>query len=153
MKDEKQFAVVHLAELIWPKSIRIPTKRFRLFVVADTSELSVEAISNFAEAALRAGMVCLNAWGEGSERFHDIVDECIVGIEVFAEAQNEFTKSVYKVLTAWHSDQSLEEALEFYATWATPSDCFLEDSKFWLVVTVGNQEWAAEAKRILKTVS
>src|SRR3954466_9109316 len=78
MADEKRFAVIQIPELKWPTSTQLPSGRFRLFVAADTSNLSSDVISEFASAALSKGMVYFCAWGSDCERLHDIVDEVIV---------------------------------------------------------------------------
>jgi hypothetical protein len=52
-----KFAVVEVPQLAWPAELQIPSKRFRLLVAADTSQLSVQTISDFALASLEHGMV------------------------------------------------------------------------------------------------
>jgi hypothetical protein len=75
MTEDKDFAVIQLPELKWPASLRLPSKRFRLFVAANVSDVGTEAVSDFALAALSSGMVYFCAWGRDCERFHDIVDD------------------------------------------------------------------------------
>jgi hypothetical protein len=55
--ETKDFSVIELAELKWPTTLNLPTKRFRLFVAGDVTELSADALANFAWAALGSGMV------------------------------------------------------------------------------------------------
>ena len=144
----KQFAVIEVPELEWPASFRIPSPRFRLFVAANTSELPVEIMSRFVTAALSAGMVYFCAWGSGCERFHDIVDEILVeddlGPRKFAGPT-----SNDKVMTTWHSQDTLEEALDFFATFAIPTDGFKRDSGFRVVVCLSNSGWAAIARSVI----
>jgi len=78
----KRFVVVECNSLIWPSELQIPSKRFRLFVAADASRASVEVVSEFAQAALKQGMVYFCAWGPDCQRFEDIVDENVVGDEL-----------------------------------------------------------------------
>src|ERR1700686_5436028 len=78
MQVKNKYVVVELASLNWPSATRIPSRRFRLFVAANTTSSTTEAIGQFASAALEAGMVYFSAWGPGCERFHDLVDEVIV---------------------------------------------------------------------------
>src|SRR6202035_1797311 len=78
MASENRFSVVDLPSPVWPSAISIPTKRFRLFVAADTKTSTVDALSAFSCAALERGMVYFCGWGPGCERFHDIVDEVIL---------------------------------------------------------------------------
>lgn len=148
MAEETQFGIVDLDRLIWPISLALPAKRFRLFVAADTTQVPTAEISDFAQAALSRGMVYLCAWGQGCERFHDIVDDVIgeddVGARRFAGPNLDDV-----VMTTWHDDEGLEDALTFFATTAFPTDGFLEDSSYRLVVCVGNSEWASAASRFL----
>lgn len=57
MEGAKEFSVIDLAELKWPTTLNLPTKRFRLFVAADVTELSADVLADFAWAALCSGMV------------------------------------------------------------------------------------------------
>lgn len=148
MSDDTQFSVIELADLKWPKSLRLPSRRFRLFVAAETDHLPVQVISEFAQEALGAGMVYLCAWGQGCERFHDIVDECLVEDDLGARRFVGVTANDV-VMTTWHNDETLEEALDFFTTCAVPTDGFAEDSSFRLVLSVGHPDWAATAREFL----
>src|SRR5580704_5372547 len=52
MKQEKRFAVIQVPNLNWPVLLQIPSRRFRLFVAADVTGVSTQAIADFAVAAL-----------------------------------------------------------------------------------------------------
>jgi hypothetical protein len=54
--------------------------------------------------------------------------------------------------TTWHDDETLEETLDFLATSAWPTDGFAPDSDFRLVISVANQQWAAQAQKFLESV-
>jgi hypothetical protein len=149
--EHRKFAVVEVLELTWPSSLEIPSKRFRLLVVGDTSKLSKQAVSDFASAALERGMVYCCAWGEGCERFHDIVDEVIVqddlGPRRFCGSDPDDV-----IMTTSHADEPLEEALFYIAALAAPTKGFQTDSDFRVVVCVGNSDWAAEARTFLESM-
>jgi hypothetical protein len=147
MADENQFAVVLLDSLSWPGWVDIPARRFRLFVAADSTRNSVDEISHFSEAALTRGMVYFCGWGPGCERFHDIVDQVIVGDSKWVPSTD------LTVMTTWHERDTLEGALDFFATCAVPSKGYLADSNYRLVVCVGRPEWAATATRFLKVAA
>ena len=146
MAEDNEFAIVEIDHLIWPESLQLPTKRFRLFVAADTTRATTDDISNFAEAALEGGMVYFCAWGAGCERFHDIVDEVVVVSDL--EGRRFALPN-----TTWHAHETLEEALEFFATAAVPSDEYEAGSRFRVVLCVGNPGWAAVADRFLKNAT
>jgi hypothetical protein len=153
MADENQFAVVLLDSLSWPGWVDIPARRFRLFVAADSTRNSVDEISHFSEAALTRGMVYFCGWGPGCERFHDIVDEVIVGDDVFGRNRFRPPTTHDTVMTTWHDGDTLEGALDFLATFAVPSEGYLAGSNYRLVVCVGHPEWAATATRFLKAAA
>jgi hypothetical protein len=149
MAEETEFAVVELDHLIWPASLQMPVERFHLFVAADTTHMTTGEISDFAEAALAKGMVYFCSWGAGCERFHDIVDDAIV-IADLQEHGHSGTATAYHVMTTWHDDETLDEALDFLATCAIPADVYTADNSYRVVMCVGNPEWASVARRFLK---
>jgi hypothetical protein len=57
MEQEKRFAVIQVPDLNWPPALKIPSKRFRLFVAANIMDVSTQMVSDFALAALNQGMV------------------------------------------------------------------------------------------------
>lgn len=107
-------------------------------------------MADFALAALNKGMVYFCSWGPECERFHDIVDEVIIGDDL---SEQEFSgpNTSDVVMTTWHDDETLEEALDFFATCAVPTDGFGPDSDFRFVICVANQQWAAQAEESLKS--
>ncbi len=148
MADASYFAVVESATLQWPTSLRLPSRRFRLFVAADASGSTTEEISAFAHAALSAGMVYFCAWGRDAERFHDLVDAVSIEDEL---GDRRFAPPTPNdvIMTTWHDDETLEEALDFFATSALPTSGYVADSRYWMVICVGNPDWAARATRVL----
>ena len=95
-------------------------------------------------------MVYFCSWGPDCERFHDIVDDVILEDDL---GQRRFVGSDESafVQTTWHANDELDEALDFFARFAHPPGSFEPASDYWLAVTVGNPEWAASIRRILKT--
>jgi len=149
MTQEKRFLVFQVPSLNWPILLSIPSRRFRLFVAADITDVTTQEVADFALAALNRGMVYLCSWGPDCERFHDIVDEVLIADDL---SDQNFCgpNSSDVVMTTWHSDETLEEALDFLAVSAVPTDGFAPDSDFRLVICVGNSDWAATANKFLK---
>lgn len=150
--EAKDFSVLELAELKWPTALNQPTKRFRLFVAADVTRLSANALADFARSALRSGMVLFCAWGHGCEKFHDIVDEVIA--DDYAGERN-FAGPTAKdaVMTTWHDDETLEEALHYFITLALPTEGLMPNSNYRMAICVGNSAWAAKAKQALESAN
>lgn len=148
MIEGKDFAVIQLTQLKWP-TIQLASKRFRLFVAADVSDTSTETISEFALAALNQGMVYFCAWGTGCSRFDDIVDEVLVEDDL-GDRRFSGPNEDDVIMSTWHEHASLDEALDFFANYAVPTDGFVGDSSFRLVICVRNSEWAEAASRFLR---
>jgi hypothetical protein len=150
MGPEKRFAVIQVPDLIWPPTLEVPSKRFRLLVAADTSSLSTETVTDFILSALNQGMVYFCSWGPDCERFHDIVDDVVLG-DSLTQQTFSGTKPGDVIMTTWHANETLEEALDFFAISAIPTEGFLPESDFRLVISVGNSDWAATANQFLQS--
>jgi hypothetical protein len=120
-------------------------------VAVNVEEVSTKAISDFAFAALSRDMVYFCAWGRGCERFHDIVDDVKLKADL-GERRFVGPRVGHVVMTTWHDCDTLEEALEFFATCAVPTDGLAPDSHFRLAICVNNKDWAATASRFLQKV-
>jgi hypothetical protein len=140
MRDDT-FCLLELNTVQWPTAPEIPSRRFRLFVAADITNLDAKIVAEFGRAALRNGTVYFCVWGPDCERFHDIVDELIAaddqGERLFAGPRKEDT-----VMTTWHKDETLEEALDFFLNLASPTEGFQAGSNFWVSICINNPKWA-----------
>lgn len=85
-----------------------------------------------------------------SPGFHDIVDEVLVEDDV-GEQKFAGPNSSDVIMTTWHAKDSLEDAIDFFATSAVPTDGFASDSDFRLVIVVANQHWADQANKSLRS--
>jgi hypothetical protein len=149
MISGKPFQLVQLDSLAWPESLKLPSHRFRLLVAADVNEVDGLTIAEFARTALSNGMVYFCAWGPGCSRFHDIVDDVIACDDatqrLFAGPNDSDT-----VMTTWHEDESLNEAIEYFLELAYPTDGFAGGSDYWLAMSLGNAEWTRNLEAQLK---
>jgi hypothetical protein len=150
LMEANDFSVIELAELKWPTAHNLPTKRLRLFVAADVTELSADALADFAWAALCSGMVYFCAWGRDCERFHDIVDEVVVQ-DALGDRRFVGPTANDTVMTTWHEHESLNEALDFFTGSAIPTQGFATDSSLRLVICIGNPDWADTASHVLQS--
>ena len=149
MAADKPFRVVQLQSLAWPVDLRISSARFRLFVAADVRRISTEELSNFAHSALASGMVYFCSWGPDCQRFHDVVDGVVVADDI-EERRFVGRNRSDTIMTTWHEDEALEEALDFFAKFTCPTAGLGENSNFWLSICVRNVAWAAEIERHLE---
>jgi hypothetical protein len=77
------------------------------------------------------------AWGPDCERVHDIVDE-------ERDARNPNGPGV--VMTTWHEDESLTEALWFVLAATTPDDVHVDAGGATVGVSIGSSAWADEMR-------
>jgi len=95
-------------------------------------------------------MVYFCAWSRDCERLHDIVDE-VVAEDDIGERRFAGPTSTDVVMTTWHKDETLEEALGFFSISAIPTEGFAANSDFRLAICVGNPEWARTVTRVLQS--
>jgi hypothetical protein len=136
---EAEVFAVHAASLSQASAeISLTTKYLTVLIVCDSDQISVDEISNFAEVLLDEGAVYVCVWGKGCERFHDIIDEIEVEREVFGKSC--WNRNKGQLMTTWHDDDSLDEALWFLLSCAWPLDDELESCST-IVITIGNASW------------
>ncbi|NIZ90412.1 DUF7684 family protein [Kineococcus rubinsiae] len=120
---------------------------FGLLLVCDARLESVEDISALSRASLLAGMHWFSSWGPDCERVHDIVDADIVGFVIEGEdraaAVGQPAPACDLVMTTWHDDEPLSEAVEFFWTCAVPAG-EQHDSGLRVLVTVAMPEVTSE---------
>lgn len=111
-----------------------------MFIASDARDVSTDAIAGAAERLLAAGLICICVWGPDCERAHDIFDEVHAG--------DGSTTPDFTLMSTWHSDESLEEALWFFIESAFPPGTEVATTSY-LAITVGSSDWAAAVQRAL----
>jgi hypothetical protein len=121
----------------YPATIENPGPHFVAFVAADSTGTADEALDAFARSLLRQGASYVCAWGPGCDRLHDVVD--VVQDEVADDPDA-------VVMTSWHEDESLDEALWFALFATVPDQRYIETTDSVLVVVVAEAKWAAQIR-------
>lgn len=107
----------------------MPTKYFSILVCADFKKIHTADISWVEEKLLEKGNLYFCAWGNDCERAHDIYDEIIAVTDV----QD-------LIMTTWHDDESIDDAL-----WYVLYNAHLHDKKdddcSTIIVSVDNPVW------------
>ncbi len=103
---EMKLFVAELPRLELLKMIELPAQPGTVFIAADMREISTDDIADVAERLLRQGLRYLCAWGPDCQRAHDIFDEVYVGA---GDSPYDFD-----LMTTWHEDESIGEALWFF---------------------------------------
>ena len=122
-----------------PRRPSVTTAKFACLIAWDARSARVEEVSAIARQLLDAGAVYVCAWGPGCERVHDIFDE-------ERDGPNPLISADPVVMTTWHEDESLAEALGFVLAAAIPDDGFIDDCGATLGVAIGSAEWANEIR-------
>lgn len=132
--NERALYVTEIPELgEWPEAIDEPKPHFAAFVAADATGLSDEELREFAHRLLGQGAVYVSAWGPGCERVHDAVD-----------GERDDSKPV--VMTTWHADDTLDEALWFALFASFPDEAYVESCDALLAIVVRDPGWAAHVR-------
>src|SRR5205085_2256625 len=99
--------------------------------------ISAHGLGDFSEHLLRAGCAYFCAWGPDCGRVHDIMDDVIVG-------RNPPESSFDAIMTTWHAEELLPQALDFFFTWTEPYDAFIDECRTALIICVGSRKWSRE---------
>lgn len=127
----------------WPDQLPGIDGPFRLFLALDATALAFEALVTVARKSIPEGLAYVCAWGSDCERAEGAFD--VATVNALGDRSGEAT-----IMTTSHSDESLEEALWFFATTAYPDEAYAPESRHWLAVTVGNKDWAEKVDESLK---
>jgi hypothetical protein len=121
---------------------------FACLCAMDARAVGGDELRSFCLHLLRIGCAYFCAWGPDCERVHDTMDAEIVGDDPPA------TYIGGCVMTTWHTDESLQEVLEFFFDWTTPDEEYAPDGcASALIITAGSALWAEEIERFAKAVT
>lgn len=116
-----------------PIEITPSSKCFGLFIAMDARTVDNECIERVATRLIAKGLVYLCAWGPDCERVHDAFDRAAV-------VANPEPTDDDVIMTTWHSNETLEEALWYFVNCALATKAYERTCRDWVVATVGNQE-------------
>jgi len=117
-----------------PDDLDLPSRYYCLFVAIDANSFKIEDIGFFAEKMLLQGAVYICSWGPGCEMVHDCFDDVVVRDNLGVSDQT-------VILTTWHENESIDDAVWFTARVAEPAGAYAKDSQTVLYVVIGNQSW------------
>jgi hypothetical protein len=127
----------------WPGEIDESVPDFGLFLALDARPISDGELLKLARQALAQGLVFLCAWGPDCERVHDSFDI------VRDEGHDDDSDDDSVVMTSWHDDEPLEEALWFAIFTQYPAGKYLDNFRSLVAASVGNEKWAREIRAAL----
>jgi hypothetical protein len=121
-----------------PLSFSFPSKHFVALLAGDTRYTEDATLASFADTVLESGCAYFCAWGPGCERAHDIFDaQCL-----FASP----------IMTTWHAEEPLDEALWFFLRTTWPDDTYFDTCGSAIAITVGDTDSAVYIERRLRDI-
>ena len=126
-----------------PETLGLPSPHFACLLVLDGLAISDAQVHRLAAKLLKNGAVYFCAWGPGCERVHDLIDDAILIFESDPTEDN-------VILTTWHDDESLEEALFFLFCASWPAADYIDRCGSALVIVSGSSEWAEVCRVALR---
>lgn len=123
-----------------PEALHLPSAHFIAFLAADAAGIDQSALAEFSRKLLRAGCVYFCAWGRDCERVHDVFDSECAAVEPV-------------IMTTWHAQESLDEALWFFVSGALPDDGYEKTTRSAVAITIGRPEWDEKIQRRLADTS
>jgi hypothetical protein len=128
----------------WPEDLKLPkSSQYVLFLAMDASDVADDDLTAFANKVLDQGMVYLSTWGKDSERVHDVFEEAAADWDPDADADT-------AILSEWHEDEPLSEALRFSVASAIPALAYDKGCKATLAAIVGNPDAAEQVREWLE---
>lgn len=144
--DRKLFALQVLASDEVLAATQSVAPHFAVFLAWDATSVATEEISRLATQLHNRGLAYLCAFGPDCERVHDIFDE--VGIELDGARPSDSV-----IMTTWHDDESLEDALWFFVNCSSPDAAYEDTCRIGIAVTIGNSQWATQVADYLSNLS
>ena len=128
----RRYSVVQCVSLTgWkPDALDLP-KGYSLFVAIDAATWSVSDGLAFARRSIEAGCASVSTWGTECELLHDLFDEEQVALEL------DDILSV-DVMTIWHADVPLEDAIDFFVDHDIISDSFPSRPTVCVALSIGS---------------
>lgn len=117
------------------KEVQLPSNRYVCLLAWDATGASVETIELLARHLIADGCVYICAWGADCKRVHDIFDETDMALRLDADAI---------VMSTWHDDEPLSEAIWFALNCAWPDEAYEDDCKAVVGISIGNSNWTTE---------
>jgi hypothetical protein len=112
----------------------LSSPNFGLFVAMNAVHVTDESILKGAKKLLSKGLACVCAWGPDCKRVHDLFD-------VAAREINDELSGDDVIMTTWHDDESIEEALWHFIHSEYVTEKFEKTCKDWIIAPISNSEW------------
>jgi hypothetical protein len=122
-------------------TLDFPSEKFVLFLAADFSSIDPQLIAETGKGLIHKGLVYVCTWGPDCEKAHDAFDQGSYKYE-------EETGNQFHLMTSWHENETIENALWYGVFSAFSPDEFLSKTAT-LCVTVSNSVWNERVQELL----
>lgn len=126
-----------------PSVLPSAVEAFVLLLAADARSVSNQALRDHCAHLLKAGARYVCFWGPDCSRIHDLCD--LVALDLG------FNRDDAVIMTTWHDQEPLKEAVWFAANAAFPHEGYPEAGDALIAISVGSNEWDAEIREYLQT--
>jgi len=116
------------------------SKYFTLLLAWDAPETEQEKLMEMFQPFVDRGLAYFCAWGSRCSEVHDAVDLCAV------KKEQAIGPADYQLMTTWHDDEPLEEALWFFNMCAIPAEVHVLSDFERFAVVVGDGGWEREMR-------
>jgi hypothetical protein len=121
-----------------PAVLALPCPYFACLLAWDATAVADAEVIALARRLLQAGYVYVCCWGPGCSRVHDLFD--LAGLDIRPDDL---------IMSTWHDDETLSEALWFFLFCAFPDEAYVEQCRAGVGVVIGSREWADEVRAAL----
>ncbi len=139
LSDRRLFTLALSSPSEMPERIEVPSKHFVCLVAWDSRNASVHEIVRLITPLLESGASYFVCWGPDCERVHDVIDETLTGPDSPIVEPDDSC-----IMTTWHAQEPLEEALFFLLTSASPDAHYEKLTQAVIGVSIGSDVWATE---------
>lgn len=123
------------------------SKYFTLFI-ANNIALDIDNFFEKAKDLIKTGLAYMCAWGNGCSVLDNLFDDASVILEIDGEVEKADDENV--IMTTWHEDESLKEALHFFVTNTSPTEKYYKECLTALVLCVGRSDETENLKMYLE---
>jgi hypothetical protein len=124
-----------------PQQLELPSRKFVCLIAWDSVKCDVTCIANLAKRTMELGAAAVSVWGNDCERVHDVFDE-------MASDRVEYDMNKPVLMTTWHSNETLDEAVWFVLHSSIVDDLLEKDCKTTLAISIGNPTWAHTIRKV-----
>jgi hypothetical protein len=129
-----------------PEKIKASSAYFGLLIAMDASGIKKQEILEAGAILAEKGLAYLCAWGPDCERVHDLFDAAV-------EKKNGELTGDDVVMTTWHVNETLIEAMWFFLHGAFPTQFFQANCLCWIIAPIRNSRWEQEVRSKIREVA